>query len=158
MNRIGIDIGRVIIAGDGPDTSFVGGSDEEALRAPSIDGAFPSIARIVEAFGSENVFLVSKCGKRVEARSRLWLAHHRFYAETGVLEKNLRFCRTRPEKAPICDELGIQFFVDDREDVLSHMNGVVRHRFLFVTWPETERAIFATLAEGSRGSAAARAP
>ncbi len=176
MNRIGIDIGRVIIQGDGPDTSFVGGSDEEALRAPAVDGAFASLARIVALFGPDDVFLVSKCGKRVEARTRTWLAHHRFFEATGIREENLRFCRAREQKAPICAELGIRFFVDDRIDVLAFMTAVVPYRFLFgahgsdragvfpvPTWADAEAAIVralseSTAAEGSRGSAAARAP
>ena len=31
---LGIDIGRVIIHGDGPDTSFIGATDDDAMRAP----------------------------------------------------------------------------------------------------------------------------
>ncbi|MFK5221766.1 hypothetical protein ACI3PI_10215, partial [Lactobacillus helveticus] len=54
--RLGIDIGRVIIHGDGPDTSFVGaGTDEEALEAPAMDGALDTIARLVRCFSPENV-------------------------------------------------------------------------------------------------------
>lgn len=176
MNRIGIDIGRVIIQGDGPDTSFVSGSEEDALRAPAIDGAFESLARLVPRFGAGNVYLVSKCGKRVEARTRTWLAHNRLFEATGILEENLRFCRSREQKAPICAELGIRYFVDDRIDVLAFMTAVVPHRFLFgaratdrpgvvpvPTWPAAEAAIVRALsektaAEGSRGTAAGRAP
>jgi len=172
MNRIGIDIGRVIIEGDGPDTNFVGGTEEQALRAPAVDGAFASIARLVRRFGAANVHLVSKCGKRVEARSRTWLAHHRFFEETGVLPANLHFCRSREQKAPICAELGVTFFVDDRIDVLAFMTAVVPHRFLFgaretdrpgviavPTWAAAETAITSAMtAEESRESAAARAP
>jgi hypothetical protein len=158
--HLGIDIGRVIIHGDGPDTSFVGaGSDEEALRAPAIDGAFASIARLVRRFSGQ-VWLVSKCGKRVEARSRLWLDHHGFYKATGVAKENLRFCRDRRDKAPICVELGIGFFIDDRIDVLVSMENLVPHRFLFgssaspdpgvvpaPTWAATEAAIERVLSE-----------
>ncbi len=103
---LGIDIGRVIIHGDGPDTSFVGpragvasaasgrarrwvaGSDEEAMRAPAMDGAFDAIARLVRRF-SGRVWLVSKCGKKVEMRSRMWLAQHRLHEITGVRERPL---------------------------------------------------------------------
>lgn len=176
MNRIGIDIGRVIIQGDGPDTSFVGGSEEEALRAPAVEGAFESLARLTRRFAPGNVYLVSKCGKRVEARTHTWLAHRRFFEATGILEENLRFCRSREQKAPICAELGIRFFVDDRIDVLVFMTAVVPHRFLFgahetdrpgvvavPTWSAAEAAIGRVLsdsteAEGCRGSAEARAP
>jgi hypothetical protein len=130
LERLGVDIGRVIIAGDGPDTSFVGGSDEEALRAPAMPGAFDSLSRLRARFEGR-VWLVSKCGPRVQARTRLWLAHHRFFERTGIDPEHLRFCRTRPEKAPICAKLGITCFIDDRADVLAAMSGVVPKRLLF---------------------------
>lgn len=128
--RLGVDIGRVIIHGDGPDTSFIGGTDADAMRAPAMDGALSSLARLCRLFHAK-VWLVSKCGPRIEQRSRAWLDRHAFWAETGVPRENLRFCRSRKDKAPICDELGIGFFVDDRLDVLLAMEGVVPHRFLF---------------------------
>jgi hypothetical protein len=108
----------------------VGGSDEDALRAPAIDGAFESLARLRERFGGR-VWLVSKCGRRVQERTLTWLAHHRFFSRTGIAPANVRFCRARPEKAPICAELGITCFIDDREDVLDAMRGVVPLRLLF---------------------------
>ncbi|MBX3192888.1 MAG: hypothetical protein KF819_38240 [Labilithrix sp.] len=169
--RLGVDIGRVIIHGDGPDTSFIGGADEDAMRAPAMEGAFEALARLTDRFGGR-VFVVSKCGPRIEARSRAWLERHRFFESTGIARESLRFCRKRPDKAPICRELGIDFFVDDRLDVLAAMAGVVRHRFLFgaasspepgvtpaPTWAAAERAIVAALDEISlRGTPAARAP
>lgn len=127
---LGVDIGRVIIAGDGPDTSFVSGSDAAAMRAPAMPGAFETLARLCHGFGGR-VWLVSKCGPKVQARTRLWLDRHRFFQTTGIPYGQLRFCRERREKAPICAELGISLFVDDRLDVLQAMAGIVRHRFQF---------------------------
>ena len=128
--RLGVDIGRVIIAGDGPDTSFIGGSDEEALRAPEMPGAFEALAALHAHFGGK-VWLVSKCGPRIQARTRQWFQHRRFFETTGIAPENLFFCRTRPEKAPICEKLGITAFVDDRWDILTSMVGIVPHLFLF---------------------------
>jgi len=172
-HRLGIDIGRVIIHGDGPDTSFVGAATtEEALEAPAMEGALDSIARLVARL-DRRVWLVSKCGKKVEERTRLWLEHHRFYEATGLPRENLRFCRERKEKAPICVRLGITMFVDDRLDVLRHMASLVPHRFLFgapfspdpgvvpaPTWTTAEALVDAVLDESDltdRGTPAARA-
>ena len=162
--RLGVDIGRVIIEGDGPDTNFIGGSDADALRAPAVAGAFKSLARLCRLFAGK-VWLVSKCGKRIEGRSRVWLDHHRFFETTGIPRDQLVFCRERWMKARICSELAIGWFVDDRVDVLAPMAGVVPHRFLFgaertdaagvvpvPTWAAAEAAITA------RGSAEGRAP
>lgn len=128
------------------------------MGAPAMDGAFEALARLRERF-ADRVWLVSKCGPRIEARSRAWLAHHRFFEATGIAPENLRFCRNRKDKAPICRELGIGFFVDDRADVLLPMAGIVPQRFLFgassssepgvvavPTWAAAEEAITARLA------------
>lgn len=129
---LGIDIGRVIIGpGEGHhDTSFLSGSEADAMRTPPMPGAFETIARLVVAL-DRRVWLVSKCGPRVQARTRRWLSHHRFFERTGVFQQHLRFCRKRHEKAPICAELGLEAFIDDRPDVLLPMEGIVRWRYLF---------------------------
>lgn len=162
--RLGIDIGRVIIDGsshpDGGDTAFFEGGMDNALRTPAVPGAFTTIHRLVTRFDGR-VWLVSKCGERVEARTLRWLDHHGFFDETGVDPGHVRFCRRRPDKAIHCAELGITHFVDDRPDVLAALAGLVPHRFLFgpqarivrdvtlvADWPGTEDAILATFAPG----------
>jgi hypothetical protein len=154
--RLGVDIGRVIIHGDGPDTSFVGGSAEDALSAPAVDGALAALARLQLRLAGR-VWLVSKCGPKVQSRTMAWFDHHRFFESTGLSRERVRFCRDRRDKAPICKELGIGLFVDDRRDVLEAMSGVVPYRFLFgaesasanlvpvLDWREAEAAILETI-------------
>jgi len=127
---VGVDIGRVIIAGDGPDTSFLGASDDAAMRAPEMPGAFDAIGELVETFDGR-VWLVSKCGPRIEARTRRWLEARRFYARTGMPKEHVRFCRERRDKAPIAVDLHLDRFVDDRADVLRSMRGLVPRLVLF---------------------------
>lgn len=131
--KLGIDVGRVLISpGDAnsPDTSFIGGSPEDALRTPPYEGMFEHLPALVSAFGGQ-VWIVSKCGARVRQRTLDWFAHHRFFERTGIDSTRVRFCRERPQKAGICAELGITHFVDDRLDVLEPMRGIVAWRFLF---------------------------
>ena len=75
--RLGIDIGRVIIDGsahpDGGDTAFFAGDEATMLATPEMPGAIEAIAALADAFGYR-VWLVSKCGPRVQERSRRWLA------------------------------------------------------------------------------------
>jgi hypothetical protein len=104
--RLGVDIGRVIIHGDGPDTSFIGGSEADALKAPAMSGALEALARLTTFFDGR-VWLVSKCGPRIQARTRAWLTAHRFFERTGIAPDHLHFCRERPEKATICKTLMI---------------------------------------------------
>lgn len=153
---LGIDIGRVIISDveGGDDTSFLGSSEAEAMRTPPARGSLETIAALVEAFEGR-VWLVSKCGPAVQARTRRWLEIKRFHARTGLPAAQVRFCRQRHEKAPICASLGLQAFIDDRPDVLAAMVGVVPWRYLFgpqrrpvpadVTWVRDWEAVAAQL-------------
>src|ERR1700748_2618362 len=96
--RIGIDIGRVIIGGEGADTSFLDGDEGAAMATPEVTGAFTSIAELWRRYEGR-VWLVSKAGDRVQARTRRWLDARGFFAETGMTRDRLRFCRQRREKA-----------------------------------------------------------
>lgn len=157
--KLGIDVGRVLISpGDelSPDTSFIGGSPEDAMRTPPYDGMFEALPGIVERFAGQ-VWIVSKCGAKVRQRTLDWFAHHRFFERTAIDPSRVFFCRERPQKAGICADLGITHFVDDRLDVLEPMRGIVRWRFLFgpqsvtlpadadvhpvADWPGTARAL-----------------
>jgi hypothetical protein len=145
MNRLGIDIGRVIIDGSsGPgDTSFFSGDTAAMLRTPAVPDAFETIARLVPLFG--DTWLVSKCGPRIQQRSLEWLHHHHFFEQTQIAEGNVRFCLRRPEKAIHCAELRITHFIDDKPDVIAAITPVVPHRYLFKNWATTEAAVLRDL-------------
>ncbi|WP_312318383.1 hypothetical protein [Stenotrophomonas sp.] len=131
--KLGIDVGRVLISpGDDstPDTSFIAGSLENALNTPPMDDMFQVVPALVERFAGE-VWIVSKCGQRIQDRTMQWFEHHRFFERTGIGRANVRFCLQRPEKAVHCRALGITHFIDDRTDVLQAMEEVVSHRYLF---------------------------
>jgi len=165
--RIGIDIGRVIIDGSshphGGDTAFFQGDEETMLATPEMPEAFAAIGRLWGLFDGQ-VWLVSKCGPRVQARTERWLTAHRFSERTSVPRTNVRFCRERPDKRIHCVELGLTHFVDDRADVHQAIRGAVEHQFFFGPqkrrvptygvhvrdWTEAERAIEASLTSGSR--------
>jgi hypothetical protein len=157
--KLGIDIGRVLIAPDTqnskPDTSFIGGSMTDALATPPYEGMFDVVPSLVQKFDGK-VWLISKAGPRMQDKTRCWLRHHNFYARTGINEDNLRFCLERPQKADHCEALGITHFIDDRTDVLHHLKHVVASRYLFgpqrqntvvphglievLTWPDVAKA------------------
>ena len=130
-HRLGIDIGKVIIdsaRNDGTDTAFF---SDNFLRTTALPGAFETIGKFVAQFEPENVFLISKCGLRVQEKSLAWLAHHNFWKQTGMNPQAYRFCLRRPEKAGICKALGITHFIDDRAEILVSMQGIVTHRYIF---------------------------
>jgi hypothetical protein len=131
---LGIDIGRVIIgAADSSgraDTSFLSGSEEAALSTPATAGALEAIAELTRAFEGR-VWLVSKCGPRIQQQTRRWLLRHDFYARTGVRQDHVRFCLKRPEKRDHCAVIGATHFIDDRLDVLENLVGLVPHLYWF---------------------------
>lgn len=126
---LGVDVGGVIVAlaGREEDTSFFG---SRPLETPATDGVFEALATLTRTPFAGRVHLVSKAGPKVEANTRDWLAHHDFFARTGVDPANVHFVRERRDKAPVCERLGVTHFVDDRLDVLAYLE-MVSHRFLF---------------------------
>lgn len=140
---LGIDIGRVIIGAADPsgraDTSFLSGSDEAALSTPASEGAFDAIAELTRAFAGR-VWLVSKCGPRIQQLTRRWLQRQSFHERTGVGQDRVRFCLKRPEKREHCAAIGATHFVDDRLDVLEHLVGLVPQLYWFGHQTTTARA------------------
>jgi hypothetical protein len=123
VDTLGVDIGGVIIdrVNDALDTSFFG---ENYLRTTAVEGAVDALRLLNAGRFAGRVFLVSKCGPRVQAKTLAWLEYHGFHEHTGIPQEHVRFCRRRREKAGICRELGITHFVDDRLEVLGYLEGV----------------------------------
>lgn len=136
---IGIDIGKVIIGGasEQPDTSFF---SDDFLATPPVHESFESIQQLAQEF---DVWIISKCGQKIQDRSLAWLAAYNFFETTGVNPEQVIFCRQRKEKAPIAESLGLRVFIDDREDIISSMKNIVEHPILFTSWKETMRLISA---------------
>ncbi|MER5456065.1 hypothetical protein ABT008_14895 [Micromonospora sp. NPDC002389] len=132
--RLGIDIGRVVIDGPrhpgGGDTAFFTGDETTMLATPEVPGALDTIARLVPHFDGQ-VWLVSKCGPRIQARTQRWLDAHDFHRRTGVDRDRVRFCRARADKRGHCLDLGLTHFVDDHPEVHSAIRGAVAHQYFF---------------------------
>jgi hypothetical protein len=132
--RLGIDIGRVIINGPGHpgggDTAFFQGDEVTMLATPEMDGCVAAIARLTGLFGGR-VWLVSKCGPRIQARTLRWLTGHDFCRRTGISPGHVRFCLTRQDKRVHCQELELTHFVDDHPEVHAAIRGTVDHQYFF---------------------------
>jgi hypothetical protein len=131
---LGLDFGRVIMSPasdvDAPDSRFLTLGEDDALAIPPPADAFAIIARLVRHFQGR-AFIVSKAGPRIQRLTREWLARHRFHQVTLLPPRAVHFCRERKDKRAHALKLGLTHFVDDRVDVLSHLTGVVPHRYLF---------------------------
>jgi hypothetical protein len=114
----------------GGDTAFFSGNEATMLATPEMAGAFDAIAALVPWF-ERRVWLVSKCGPSVQAKTLRWLDAHDFYGRTRLPRDQVRFCRTRPDKRIHCVELGLTHFVDDHPDVHQAIRGSVEHQYFF---------------------------
>jgi hypothetical protein len=131
---LGVDIGRVIINGPahpaGGDTAFFSGDEATMLATPEMNGAVAALTRLIILFDGR-VWLVSKCGPRVQGRTLRWLQAHDFYHQTGLPAVHVRFCRTRADKRLHCQDLGLTHFVDDHPEVHAAIRGTVDYQYFF---------------------------
>lgn len=143
---LGVDFGGVITdrVADNSDTSFFA---DRFLETPMVDGAFDALSRLVAGTFEGRVHIISKAGPKIQARTKLWMAHHQFTDRTGIPETQIHFCRERQDKAPICKRLGVTHFVDDRLDVLGYLE-TVPVKLLFCARISEARALPAELPSG----------
>ena len=135
MMRVGIDFGGVIVKPGGT-VNKEDTTDRFESWKPQAD-VFDSVQALVTACDG-NVWIVSKAGRRMEARTREWLERTRFYELTGLERINVKFCRSRTDKRIHCEQHRITHFIDDRIHVMQILQGVVPHLFRFA--PECERS------------------
>ena len=124
---LGIDVGGVLVdrVAEDSDTSFFG---DHPMDTPAVPGALDALRALAPLF-EYRVHIISKAGPKIAALTRQWLGRNGF-AE-NIPPASTWFVRRRPEKAPICADLGVTHFIDDRPDVLNALT-TVTHRYLFV--------------------------
>lgn len=135
IQRLGIDVGGVIIdrkKNDDTDTSLFG---PNYLNAFAVQGAFDAIRELASSRFEGEIYVVSKCGQNIERKTKEWMVHNRFPETTRVPMDKVFFCRRRADKAPICQKLGITHFIDDKLEVLSYLESVP-NKYLFDPNPE----------------------
>lgn len=173
--RLGVDIGRVIIDGaanpNGGDTAFLHGDESAIMATPEMLGAVEALTTLVSLFDGR-VWLVSKCGPQVQARTLRWLDGHDIHRRTGLAAHHVRFCRARADKRAHCEELGLTHFVDDHPEVHAAIRGSVEHQYFFgpqrrpvppygvaaPTWADTVRLIAGSLGGASASGVGTRVP
>ncbi len=137
---LGIDLGMVLI---GERDMSVGVNDpgfpEAYLAREEVDGAIDAVSRLArERFGGR-VCIVSKRSVATRALAIRWLIRHSFWSRTGLGIDGLHFCLTRAGKAPVCEQLGVTHFVDNRLEVLSHLESVTNRYLINAEDDEVER-------------------
>lgn len=124
--KVGFDLSRVVIEGNAkrhPD--FV--SNGNVFLPQSLD----TLAALTQC-GVNRVFIITRAkSDDEERRVWQWFIRHSFYFRTGIPANNVLFCRKRSEKRELCEQHGIDIFVDDRLEVLAHIADVVPQLVLF---------------------------
>jgi hypothetical protein len=129
--RIGLDFGGVIVrAASANATEDTGLHEPGKVVDEALPGSIEGVSRLVDA-SDGNVWIVSKAGAKMQARTLQWLHNTGFYSQTGLSRDHVRVCVSREQKAPICTELAITHFMDDRVHVMQILRDVVPNLFLF---------------------------
>ena len=113
---LGIDFGNTIVYSDA-------NSNKVAYT-----GAIEVIASCCRQL--KNVYIISKVNEPQRIRVLSWLESVDFYGKTGLPKHHVFFCGARNQKGLIASKLGINCFIDDRPEVLAHIDKSV-YRILF---------------------------
>jgi hypothetical protein len=106
-HTIGIDFGRTIF-------------DPNNGNKIVFPDAFRVIRRMVDE--GHTVHIISKVTEEQEARGRKWIVDVKFLEETGLTMDRIHFCRERSDKAVIAERVGLTHHIDDRPEVMAHMD------------------------------------
>lgn len=126
---LGVDVGKVIIdrANDGTPTSMF---SDGFLKATPVPGALSALKKLADEKFGKKIYIVSKCGIEMERKTLEWFLYNDFYEKTGISPDNVYFCRSYKGKNPICRDLGVTKFIDDRIRILKWLK-TVPTRYLF---------------------------
>ena len=120
LPRIGIDIGGVLSVYQA--RSSAKARNWHLTRDSEVPRAMLSVRELVEIFGPNNVFIISKAGPTMIQRSKEWLIETMAIAEiTGMKPENIHFCSriSGPDgKRVIAKGFGITHMVDDHDEAL----------------------------------------
>lgn len=128
--HIGIDFAGVII--QHRKLLRVEGGHVPDPNEPTIayEGVFEAVRELI-SFCNGRVWIVSKAGPAMQANTIDWLHSVDFFARTGMKADHVRFCLERPDKEPICREVGITHFIDDRIHIMQVLRHTVPNLYLF---------------------------
>lgn len=127
------------MGGEGEDTVF---NEENYLLTPEVPGAYRAVSKLAKQ--RHELHIISKCGEVVEERSMDWLDAEGFFYH--ILPHRAHFVRKRHLKAPMAQALELEVFIDDRQDVLDHMVGIVPYLILFTSWEQANAELGKILA------------
>jgi hypothetical protein len=127
---VGIDFGGVIATSSADYSHGRTGIAHSSTPLIARDGVYEALHDVVAAYAGK-VWIVSKAGPGMQAKTLHWFETEGFFARTGLSANQVRFCPRREDKAQICRDLGVTHFVDDRIHIMQILRDVVPHLYLF---------------------------
>ena len=113
---IGIDFGNTIVYND---------------KSHHLKKAFPHALKVIKKLAARYpVHIVSRVDARQKIEVKRWMKDNNFFVKTGIPEANVHFCSERHQKGGICFILQITHFIDDRPEVVAHLDDEV-NAYLF---------------------------
>jgi hypothetical protein len=121
---LGIDFGNTIVYND------YNGNKIAYLK--SVEVITEAVKRCKE------VYIISKVNEFQRLKVLHWLKENDFHEKTGISPNNVFFCGAYDQKGLIAHKLGINCFIDDKPEVMAHMNRTV-YKILFCPNPKEVR-------------------
>lgn len=116
LGCIGIDLGGPIISRPLPIGSWV----EDPTACPWIDGVQDMLRYMVSR--GVDVWIISRVRNGTVMDTKVkWLDHHA-KGEFAWMRSKTIFCLERSDKIPIIQRMGIELFVDDREEICEQID------------------------------------
>lgn len=125
VHRIGIDFGRTI----------------GEIESPASDYVFNIIKMIVQKYGSENIFIISKAGLEMQEKIRIWLDKYNFCDICGFDKNNLHFVKEYLDKKILIAKFDIDVFIDDHYKVIHSIMDLEQVKYIIWFNPKADQKL-----------------
>jgi len=100
VSRLGIDCGGVLTCNDtdtrGEADTHRGGSLGIKMQTnPPTEECLEAVRRLVQHFGRDQVYIISKCGLKTQQATIVWLSNYKFFEKTGLRPDHVVMCHNR---------------------------------------------------------------
>jgi len=108
LSKLGVDVGGVILY-------------KHHSSSKEIPGAVDALFQLAQA-GVE-VHIISACfTDKMRLNTMEWFEDNQFYGRSGVSIENVHFVKQREQKLYKLRVLGVNAFIDDRDDIIDHLH------------------------------------
>jgi len=122
--KLGIDFGGVIIKPLQSEKLLFSNCGKEIMQ----EDAFLVIGKLNKIM-QEGIWIISKASTITKSETLQWLNINSFYQETNFVPSNIVFCSKRIDKVKIIQDIGLDYYIDDNEETILSLLGIVPNLF-----------------------------